>query len=188
MNASGIRNQGWEFQGSILTGPFTTRGTYSWVKSRSMGVTPGFAAAYAPLIASSPQFVQGASLQLVPEHTWGLHMSYARAQTTVALNLTGVAKVKILEDDLFLRHLDPGVRLENNSWNVAQKGSDLRLFFYDNYNDGYVTADLTASHRMTRHVETVLEVQNLGNRYQQDVSVRQATIGRQTRLGFRIRS
>lgn len=46
LNVGSIRNQGWELQGSINTGPFTTRGTYSWTKSRVIGITPK----YSPLV------------------------------------------------------------------------------------------------------------------------------------------
>jgi outer membrane receptor protein involved in Fe transport len=42
LNIGAIRNQGWELQGSVNTGPLTTRGTYSWSKSRIIGIIPKY--------------------------------------------------------------------------------------------------------------------------------------------------
>jgi outer membrane receptor protein involved in Fe transport len=188
INASGIRNQGWEMQGNVVLGPLSTRAMYSWTKSRSMGVTTKYASRAVSLLRFSPQYRRGAALQFIPEHTWALGMTYARGQTTVALNVNGVGSFTIIDDELYLRRLDPAIRLDADLWNIGKKSDNFQGSFYNNYNQGYMLADLTASHRLTPHIETVLEVQNLGNRYQHDVSAREATVGRQTRLGFRIRS
>jgi outer membrane receptor protein involved in Fe transport len=58
---------------------------------------------------------------------------------------------------------------------------------YVNFNDGYALADLNASHRFSPRIEAVLQVQNLADRYVNDYSASYATMGRQTKLGLRIR-
>jgi hypothetical protein len=42
-------------------------------------------------------------------------------------------------------------------------------------------------HRFSAWIEAMLEVQNLTDRYTNDVDVWSASIGRQTKVGFRIR-
>jgi outer membrane receptor for monomeric catechols len=59
---------------------------------------------------------------------------------------------------------------------------------YLGYTPSYAMADLNASHRLATRVESVLQVQNLTDRYTNDFWGTFATMGRQTRLGFRIRT
>jgi hypothetical protein len=133
-----------------------------------------------------PQYRAGATFQYLPEHTWALGMTYARARTTVALTVTGTGLIRNSDDALFVEHIEPGVRLDQNRWTL-RANSSIKDEFYDSHNQGYALADVTASHQFTHHVESVLEIQNLTDHYTLDASARAATIGRQTRLGFRIR-
>src|SRR5262249_52882271 len=59
LNMGSIRNQGWELQASANLGPLTTRGTYSWTKSRTIGVNPKYRAFF----ANQPQYTPGATFQ-----------------------------------------------------------------------------------------------------------------------------
>ena len=90
--------------------------------------------------------------------------------------------MRTIYDPLFLRHYDSSVRLMTDRWSVRDQRN-----LYFNHNSRYVLADLTASHRFTPHIESVLEMQNVGNHYSNDFAASYATIGRQTRAGFRIR-
>jgi outer membrane receptor protein involved in Fe transport len=47
LHIGSIRNQGWELQGTLNLGPFATRGTYSWTKSRVIGITPMYRSYFA---------------------------------------------------------------------------------------------------------------------------------------------
>jgi len=178
VNAASIRNQGWELQGSFTAGPFTTKGTYSWTKSRTIGVTPSLRSLFAH--TGNRQLLPGSTFSFLPEHTWGLGVTYTNAVTTVSVNLTGNAQFRNGDDQMFLDHFNTSVRLQGDRWNY----SDAQ---YISYNSGYMLADLTASRRFSAIAEGVLEMQNVGNYYTQDFSARSATLGRQTRAGLRIR-
>jgi hypothetical protein len=52
---------------------------------------------------------------------------------------------------------------------------------------GYVMSDLNASQRFSAHVDGVLQLQNLTNHYSSEVGVNRAVIGRQTKVGMRVR-
>jgi outer membrane receptor protein involved in Fe transport len=176
LNVGSIRNQGWELQGSANAGPITTRATYSWTKSRTIGITPKYRA----VLANQTQYQPGAMFSFLPEHTWALGVTYARTRTTVAVNVTGIGQLGNSRDEFFNRHISGGIRLLVNRLN-ASNGP------YFNFNNGYALADFTAAHRFARAVEGVLQVQNLTNRYENDSDAGYATIGRQMKVGLRIR-
>jgi len=184
LNVAGLRNQGWELQGTITTGPITTRGTYSWTKSRSMGVTAKYTPAIAALLRDQPQYIKGATFMFLPEHTWALGMTYAQSRATVALSISGVASLRNYTDEFFIQHLEPRIRLQENRYNFRDGNASS---YYVSFSSDYALADLTASYRFTRSVEGVLGIQNLGNFYTQDNDARVAALGRQSKAGFRIR-
>jgi outer membrane receptor protein involved in Fe transport len=183
INAASIRNQGWELQSSITTGPITTHGTYSWTKSRTIGITPEFLARFSSLLHYVPQYRRGATYQLLPEHTWAATTTYARAKTTVSFNVAGVGRFRIYDDNFYARNLDGGIRLNQNRQNI----SDNLVQNYVSMTPGYALMDITASHRVTESIEGVVQLQNIANRYSNDITARQAAIGRQTKIGLRIR-
>lgn len=177
INVGSIRNQGWELQGNINMGPLATRGTYSWTKSRVIGVAPKYRAFF----ANNPQYQLGASFQGLPEHTWALGMTYTRASSSIGINLTGLGRVPTYENKFYLENLGP-LRLPQGKLNVSS------LAKYVHFNSPYALADLTASHRFNSAVEALLQVQNLEDRYIHDYYATYASLGRQAKFGFRLRA
>jgi outer membrane receptor protein involved in Fe transport len=181
LNVGSIRNQGWELQGSLRTGPFTTRGTYSWTKSRVLGITPKYRTLFNAL--NFPQYQPGATFNYLPEHTWAAGVTYAHGANAVGLNLTGIGRVPMgtCEDDLCIRHLLSIIRLRQDRY---------RMTYIDNYmssNPAYVLADVNASRRFSSRVDGVLHVQNAANKYVIDRDASFATAGRITKGGIRVR-
>jgi outer membrane receptor protein involved in Fe transport len=177
LNIGSIRNQGWEFQGNANFGRVTARGTYSWTKSRVIGITPKFRALFDPL--TYPQYQVGAPFRYLPEHTWAWGMTYAHAATTVGLTVTGVGRTTVSTDDFYLRNL-ADLRLLRDQLNMNPSS-------YIATSSGYALAGFTASHRVSARWEGTLNVQNLFDQYRNDVSSWYATMGRQTTLGLRLR-
>jgi outer membrane receptor protein involved in Fe transport len=178
LNVGSIRNQGWELQGTVSAGPMTTRGTYSWTKSRVIGITQKYRGLFDA--RSYPQYQPGATFQYLPEHTWGLGMTYAHSRGSVALNFTGVGSLTNRGDRISIEYLSHDIRLQQNLQNVGYPG-------YVSFGRAYAMADLTASHNVTRHIVGVLQIQNLTNHYVNDFDARYATLGRQSKAGFRVR-
>jgi len=175
LNLGNVRNQGWELQGTITTGPLTTKGTYSWTKSRIIGITPKYAKAF-------PQYKRGAPFPGAPEHTWALATTYGMSGTSVSLNIqgqgflyayvpfatpTGLAITRTRLMNEMPRKTLPSVR-----WAI---------------DPAYAMADLNATHRITTQVDALLQVQNLTNLYRNDQDAQRADIGRQTKFGVRVR-
>jgi len=177
LNIGGIRNQGWELQGSTNTGPFTSKATYSWTKSRSLGMTPKYRAQFPP--NQYPQFQPGATFSLLPEHTWALGTTYAQGRSLVAVTMTGTGRYRHRDNNFAKRHF--GTRLLQNSYRADYGDS------YIGYSNSYITADLTASRRWAGALESVLEIRNLTNAYHNDQSDTYVVMGRQTKAGFRVR-
>jgi len=175
LNIGSVRNQGWETQGNLNLGPLTMRGTYSWTKSRIIGVD----ARYRQLVFN--RYEIGAPFRLLPEHTWAVGATYARAQTTVSFNVNGTGMVPNYYNSFYAQYLRGNMRLSQNLLHMNGDND------YKNFNKGYALADLTASHRIASRVESVLQVQNLANHYTNDFAGDFATIGRQTKLGLRVR-
>jgi len=177
VNTGSIRNQGWELQGTTTLGPLTGRGTYSWTKGRVLGLTPVGARFYGAYAAYQP----GASILLLPEHTWALGATYATARSTITLTVTGTGQAPVMFDDSYFRLLGGSIRLMENKANTNQFARMLTMV------PGYAMADLTASRRLSSKAEAVLEVRNLTNHYDNDYSGGYAVIGRQGKAGFRLR-
>lgn len=185
LNVGSLRNQGWEMQGSVSTGPFTTRGTYSWTKSRILGITSKYRA-----LLTSLDYQTGASFNYLPEHTWMVGITYARAGTTMSLNVNGTGALYRSIDDvnIAVQGLLTPPRLD------MTKPRMLLPPLYRPKGPGYAMSDLNVSHRWSgapghflSNVEGVLQIQNLGNFYQNDYRAINATIGRQSKAGLRIR-
>ncbi len=174
INVGSIRNQGWELQGSTNIGPFTTRGTYSWTKSRIIGITPRYRALL-------PSVQTGRSFSYVPEHTWALTTGYTRMSTNMAVTVNGIGQIFKEQDNVHLMS-STFLRLRPVSafrWTVPTT--------YRGLGTGYVTADLNGSHRFSRNMDATLQIRNLGDYYRNDFRSDYATIGRQSRAGLRVR-
>jgi len=176
LNVASLRNQGWELQGSINTGPITTKGTYSWTKSTVIGVPPR----YQKFFSGIEGFRKGDRFQFLPEHTWALDFSYTKARATVSLDVNGTGQSLINMNQLSQAHLNPyQTRLMNDLWNVNS--------YYLTVANGYTLADLNGTYRLFGTTDAVLQVQNLTNNYRNDYSAIYATAGRQFKAGVRMR-
>jgi len=179
VNMGSIRNQGWEVQGSVTTGPFTTRGTYSWTKSRVLGVTP----LYKQLLGENTAYTPGQTFNDLPEHTWAVTTTYAVGRTTASVHVDGIGKASgcYAFCSGIKNPIGKGLRLwANQSTGVlVNPGLEFR--------PGYATVDVGAVQHLTPRMDGVLHVSNLANRYDIDSNVLAAVLGRQTRLGLRIR-
>jgi len=185
LNIGSIRNQGWELQGSVSVGPITTHGTYSWTKSRVIGVTEAFRFRFPPGSFLYRYYAPGSTFDFLPEHTWAWVTSYTNAKTTLSLSINGVGSLRSGATPLLLEHLDPGsIRLNQNVYNMSALYT---LQAYIPTNHGYALADLNASQRINRMVEGTLQLQNVGNSYKNDTDASFASMGRQTKLGLRVR-
>lgn len=178
INAGALRNQGWELQGSLNFGSLTTRGTYSWNKSRVIGITQKYKA-----LLTDQAFEPGRPFDYAPEHTWGLNFTYAQAASTVGLFINGVAQRYVLMNDVDLE-LNNARRLTFQKPNVEQL---LLARGQRSIGAGYATAAFNATHRFGERLDATLNIENLTNYYQNDLSADLATVGRQTRLGIRWR-
>jgi len=178
VNVGSIRNQGWEVTGTVNTGPLTTKGIYTWSKSRMIGVTDKYRDQFP--INQYPQFQVGATFSNLPEHTMALGITYAAGKNTVALNLNRVGQQRIFGNKFSLQYLSGAVRLQQNVQNI------LVVYEYPDMNQGYTLADLNISRRFSSVVEGMLQLQNLTNNYSNDFSDISAVMGRQTKGGLRI--
>lgn len=173
LNIGSVRNQGWELQGSINMGPFTTRGTYSWTKSRVIGITRKYRA-----VLTSSAYQVGRSFNFLPEHTWAMTTMYSRAGSMVSLTLNGTGTLRRVSDDLTL---SMGSRLDITQ---ARKMTPVG---YLPIGPAYTMADLNASHRFSPHLDGVLQIQNLTDFYRNDNQIQFTSIGRQTKVGLRVK-
>lgn len=176
LNVGSTRNQGWEFNGTLNVGPVSTSGTYSWTKSRFMGITPR----YRPLLTAQ-QYFPGSSFTFLPEHTWSLNTRYARGRSSVGLVLNGIG---------FMFRYEDALRYQMSYVHRMPVFVAARMSTPPGYraiSPAYTMADLNATHRVTDNVESLLQVQNLTDYYSNDFGYSLAAMGRQTRLGVRIR-
>jgi outer membrane receptor protein involved in Fe transport len=176
LNVGSIRNQGWELQGSVYFGPFGTKGTYSWTKSRVIGITPQ----YRNLLGSNTAFQVGRPFDYLPEHTWGVTETFSNRIATVAFTLNGHGQYYKGRDYLFANATttwrDPYYRLRQDIPS-----------FYRSLGSNHTTADFNAAYRVTSIFEGIAQVQNLTNYYQEDIDVTLPAIGRQSKVGVRIK-
>jgi hypothetical protein len=178
LNAVSLRNQGWEVQGSVNAGPMTVRSTYSYTKSRSLGITPK----YASIVPSYYlQFRKGASFTSMPEHTMATTVAYNRPSTTVSLTFNRIGVLTTYGGGpLFTQSLTSSIRLTSDRSRATTCNCEYQ-------SPGYFTSSLDAMRRFSPRFEGVLQILNLGNFHQGDLAVIDATIGRQTKVGFRAR-
>lgn len=174
LNIGSIRNQGWELQGSINTGPFTTTGTYSWTKSRIIGITPKYRS-----VLTGTQYRVGAPFMYLPEHTWAIVTRYANLGTIVSLNVNGVGFLYRVGDDI---GIISSARLDQIKPRVS-----FPPITRTKVGEGYAMADLNATRKFTARFEGLLQIQNLANFYQNDYSSGYAVLGRQSKVGINIR-
>jgi len=178
INVGRIGNQGWELQGTVNAGPFTTKGTYSWTRSRVLTVNPR----YQSILTATSFFAPGATFWYLPEHTWALTTTYAQRSMRLSLTLNGIGATK---NDNALDLTSPGgsplARLGiNNSFR-----RDFPAGFVVQHS-GYVTADMNASQQLSSRVQGILEIKNVSNYFRNDYYDGATVLGRQTLGGFRV--
>jgi len=175
LNIGAIRNQGWELQGTLAAGPLSAKGTYSWTKSRLIGVAPAYRLQF-------PQYVVGAPFSFLPEHTYSAQLQYANAGTNVVLNVHGQGSTPYTGSNSLVYATLFSRTAATDAPRTSLPGN---LVFYGTT---YSTADLNASRRMSNHVEAIVQVQNLANRFAIDpyYGLLYAAMGRQTKLGARV--
>jgi outer membrane receptor protein involved in Fe transport len=176
LNVGSIRNQGWELQGSMNLGPFVTRGTYSWVKSRVLGVTPKYRS---KLTGST--FQPGRPFDYVPEHTWGSSVTYTNAMNTLSLFVNGITQRYVTTQALNMI-ADTRTRLS-----MTRPRMDLGPDNYRPIGEGYVTADVVCFHRFSQRVAATVNISNLMDYYQNDIRADHPTMGRSSRMGLRVK-
>lgn len=176
LNVGSLRNQGWELQGSVNAGPFTTRGTYSWTKSRIIGIT----SKYRTYLTGS-SFEPGRPFNYVREHIWGLGFTYAHAASTISLYVNGTGMGYKGGDEL------SSIVALQSRFNMSRPRMGFDGGIYRSRDAGYAMADLNAAHRFSSHMDATLQISNVGNYYQNDYVAVAGAIGRQTRAGLRVR-
>jgi len=174
LNIGSVRNEGWEARGTFNLGPFATNGTFSWNKSRLIGITPKYRWQF-------PQFVVGATFASIPEHTWALGVTYLHGGTRISYNLQGQGIVLATSDATYLDRVGLDYRLNLNKPRMAIPDA------YSEVYPGFAIGDLNVSQQFTTRVEGVLQMHNLTNSYKSDIIPTEAQAGRQTGLGLRIR-
>jgi len=186
LNIGDLRNQGWEMVATANTGPLSYRLTYSFTKSRMIGVTEKYRHLLDPGV-----FAKGSNFSDIPEHTYATQVRYARAGTTMMLNLQGQSMVwkqtgspyGCYGNDLDAVQLSQcGRRFQTRNPHVSPLSTGYRGQF-----PGYAKADLNITQRMTPRLEGTLRVQNVANSYTSDLSRRYAVAGRATNLGLTLR-
>jgi outer membrane receptor protein involved in Fe transport len=176
INVGSIRNQGWELQGAVYLGPLVTRATYSWTKSRVIGVSPRYRA----LFATNAFFQVGRPFDYLPEHTWAVTETYAKGPAVVGVTFNGHGQFYKGRDYLAINAnttwRDPYYRLRQNLPS-----------FYRPLGPKHATADINASYRFTSGIEAIAQVKNIADYYQEDIDVAIASIGRQSKVGLRLK-
>jgi len=172
VNIGSVRNQGWELHGTTNVSVLTFEGTYSWSKSRLIGITPKYRRQF-------PQYVKGGTFNSIPEHTYALGVAYARAGTRVAYNLQGQGIVHTPPDG--------GISSKAAYYRFYSLGPrvDFPPIFTEIY-QGFPIGDLNVSQRLSARIDGTLRVKNLTNSYKSDVDPLVAQAGRTTGLGLRV--
>jgi hypothetical protein len=172
LNLGSVRNQGWEAKGTLNVGAISAAGTFSWNKSRLIGITPRYRNQF-------PQYVVGAAFDNIPEHTYGLGFSYARGKTRVAYNLQGQGMAKA-----------PSGVLSSTLGDYRLMGNRPRMEFpllFKEVFPGFPLGDLNASRQFTSNIEVILHVVNVTNSFQGDIDPLVPQSGRMTSVGIRMR-
>jgi len=184
LNMGDIRNQGWEAVGTTVTGPLSYRFTYSWTKSRIIGVTPKYRSHF-------PDLVPGQPFEDVPEHTYAVSISYSNAATQLSLNVQG-------QGTAWRTSFDPGENSEACNELCRETLARLRIQYSPRMTSfgsmglrslfpGYAKADLNLTQRVTSWLDGTLQVNNVMDSYRSDLSQGYGVPGRQGTLGLRMR-
>jgi outer membrane receptor protein involved in Fe transport len=179
LNAGSIRNQGWELQGSTNLGPLSARATYSWTKSRVIGITARYRA-----LATGADLQPGYTFNLLPEHTGAITVGYARGGESVSLTVNGVGRA--LRDAGNSTYF---AAVRNGATRIRDIGGAIRILNTGPYRavaPQYATTNLDVAHRFSRSMDLTLNVSNLTDHYQNDVSDLSPTPGRTTNIGIRV--
>jgi len=175
LNLGSVRNQGWEAKGKWNMGAFELNGTYTYMKSRIIGVSPKFRSQF-------PQYAVGGSFSTLPEHTYGMGLTYTNGATRISYNLQG-----------------QGHAISSASRTVlGTVGTDYRLWIqqtprlgipstYSEVYPGFFLGSINASHQFSTLIEGTLQINNVTNSYQGDISPTEMQSGRMTGLGVRFR-
>jgi len=174
LNIGSVRNQGWEGTGTVNIGVLTATGTYSWTKSRMIGITPKYRGQF-------PQYVVGAPFNFTPEHTYAVDLVYVHGGTRVAYNLQGQGAWGVDDYDFFYRTGQGNTRAQ-----IYQSRMEIPSPF-TNVRPGYYLGDLNVSQQFTPHVEGLVQINNVHNSYQNEINPLVAYPGRTTGLGLRMR-
>jgi len=177
LNIGSVRNQGWELQGTTTLGPVNVKGTYSWTTSRVIGVNQKWESKL-----YGDQFKPGYMYKYVPEHTWGLVFTYATQATMLTANVNGIGMM------LFGSAQD--MTFYNNNYLFRINTDKHRIDWpitYRGVTPGYATVDVNVAQRLTHAVDALVQIQNATNYYHNDLDAYYATIGRQSKLGLRVR-
>src|SRR5690606_33699955 len=148
-------------QGSFNLGPVATRGTYSWTKSRILGVKPEVRGRLNSIVANNA-YAPGASFRVFPEHTWAWGVTYTHANTSMGLDMTGIGQLQSLQNMTQLERISTGVRLQVDRYSMINQEQ------WTSMNAGYAMMDLTMQHRLSSRVQARLQVTNLGDFYRHD--------------------
>jgi len=175
LNIGSVRNDGVEGHGTITVGALTVTGTYSWNKSRLIGITPRYRNQF-------PDFVVGSSFDEIPEHKYGIGVTYTNGKTRVTYNVQGQG----------LSHLNSSYTYLDRIANVARLGANNRLRMripstYSEMTPRFYLSDLNAEQQLTRWLSGLLEIHNVANSFNTDISPTEAQPGRVTGIGFRAR-
>jgi len=175
INIGSVRNQGWEGTGTLNLGVFTATGTYSWNKSRLIGITPKYRKQF-------PQFVVGAPVADLPEHTYAVGLAYVHGGTRVSYNLQGQASR--LETDFY----PWAIRTGNYSPRFYQLYQSRANFpaQIPNMRPGYYLSDVNMSQHVNARVDVLVQINNVHNSYQGDAPESIPQAGRTTGLGLRL--
>jgi outer membrane cobalamin receptor len=183
VNAGSVRNQGWSAEGSWNAGPLTFRGTYSFIKSRVIGITPQWQALLTGGFYPG-QFVKGGAFFDVPEHTMAGSVQFARGGTTVVLNIHGQGQ--FMTQSVSLEGQDAiNFRLNRDRPLIIE--TDAQVDAFRTQRPGYALADLNASHQLSVHTEGFVHIMNVTNSYDKDGAPLSVTIGRTSQAGVRVR-
>jgi len=174
LNIGSVRNQGWETQGTLNLWRFTATGTYSWNKSRLIGITPRYRGQF-------PQYVAGAPFKFIPEHTYALGVAYVRGRTRVAYNIQGQGSWQSIGGYFWERTGNSlATRLQVHNSRVS------RPPIFAEVRRGFQHGDMNVSQQVTRHVDALVQINNLTNKYSSEVDPYVQQAGRTTGLGIRL--
>jgi len=175
LNIGSVRNQGWEEVGTLNLWRFTATGTYSWTKSRLIGITPKYRGQF-------PYYVVGAPFQLLPEHTYALGLAYVHGGGRIQYNIQGEGSWQSPGDFFWAR--------TGNQYSTRLQiyNSRSRRNFPDTFTEvrpGYLLGNLNVSQQLTSRVEALMQIDNLTNSYLSEVDPHTQQKGRTTGLGLR---